>query len=636
MARQILTSALMGVVCLLGAARVGSAQSQMTGHVRDESGAVLPGVTVEAASPVLIEKARSAITDAQGRYSILDLRPGAYRVTFSLVGFTTVVRDAIELPANFVSTINIEMKVGTLEETITVSGQTPLVDVTQAARTQVITRDVLDTLPTSRNVQSIGILVPGVRMGNPDIGGSQQMEQTRPRVHGIAAAHTTNYVDGMNVNSQEVSQAQAYINDALNAEITVVTAAQPAEIQSGGMRTNSIPKDGGNVVSGAVFLGGSDGNWQSGNVDDYLRSQNITRSNGVVHIQNFTGSLGGPVKRDRLWFFISAAHLSTDELVANTPAFVTAPDGEIIRSVLDQYVRHALGRLTYQIDERNKLASFFQRTWKRKGKDFGFGTDPRAATHRDPYRSHMGIGNIKYTGTWSSRLLLEAGYSTNYAHQIMNNQPGDSHERLLPSGEWNPVWFANARKTDTALNINRDCAYSFGCTAWISNGSDRRVEDTRKVVAASASYMTGSHNFKAGFQNSFGPVHVFNDRQGDLVLNYQNGRPSSVTVFTTPGNTFDSVKLDLGYFVQDSWTLGRLTLNMGLRVDNFNSVIDPTSVPAGRFVPARYFPERRNVPNWIGDIAPRFSAAYDLFGDGRTAIKAAISKSLHAPDRQLR
>lgn len=464
MARQILTSALMGVVCLLGAARVGSAQSQMTGHVRDESGAVLPGVTVEAASPVLIEKARSAITDAQGRYSILDLRPGAYRVTFSLVGFTTVVRDAIELPANFVSTINIEMKVGTLEETITVSGQTPLVDVTQAARTQVITRDVLDTLPTSRNVQSIGILVPGVRMGNPDIGGSQQMEQTRPRVHGIAAAHTTNYVDGMNVNSQEVSQAQAYINDALNAEITVVTAAQPAEIQSGGMRTNSIPKDGGNVVSGAVFLGGSDGNWQSGNVDDYLRSQNITRSNGVVHIQNFTGSLGGPVKRDRLWFFISAAHLSTDELVANTPAFVTAPDGEIIRSVLDQYVRHALGRLTYQIDERNKLASFFQRTWKRKGKDFGFGTDPRAATHRDPYRSHMGIGNIKYTGTWSSRLLLEAGYSTNYAHQIMNNQPGDSHERLLPSGEWNPVWFANARKTDTALNINRDCAYSFGCT----------------------------------------------------------------------------------------------------------------------------------------------------------------------------
>ena len=177
---------------------------------------------------------------------------------------------------------------------------------------------------------------------------------------------------------------------------------------------------------------------------------------------------------------------------------MTAPDGEIIRSVLDQYVRHALARLTYQIDARNKLASFFQRTWKRKGKDFGFGTDPRAATHRDPHQSHMGIGNVKYTGTWSSRVLIEAGYSTNYAHQIMNNQPGDSHERLLPNGQWNPVWFANARKTDTALNINPECAYAFGCTAWISNGSDRRVEDTRKVVAASVSYVTGSHNFKAG------------------------------------------------------------------------------------------------------------------------------------------
>ena len=193
---SILSRATTVLVCLLVSAGIADAQSQITGQVRDESGAVLPGVTVEAASPVLIERVRNAVTDAQGRYSILDLRPGTYRVTFALVGFTTVVRDAIELPANFVSTINLDMKVGTLEETITVSGQAPLVDVTQAARTQVITRDVLDTLPTSRNVQSIGVLVPGVRMGNPDIGGSQQMEQTRPRVHGIAAAHTTNYVDG--------------------------------------------------------------------------------------------------------------------------------------------------------------------------------------------------------------------------------------------------------------------------------------------------------------------------------------------------------------------------------------------------------------------------------------------------------
>src|SRR3984893_2582333 len=217
MQRKLSVGAL-ALVCVLALPVLAKAQSQITGQVKDESGGVLPGVTVEAASPALIEKSRSAVTDSNGRYTIVDLRQGTYKITFTLTGFSIVVRDGVELPANFVSTINADMKVGALEETITVSGQTPLVDVTQASRTQVVTRDIMDALPTTRNIQSIGNLVPGVRMGNPDIGGTQQTEQTRPRVHGIAANNTVNYIDGMNVNSQEVSQAQAYGNDQRHAE----------------------------------------------------------------------------------------------------------------------------------------------------------------------------------------------------------------------------------------------------------------------------------------------------------------------------------------------------------------------------------------------------------------------------------
>ncbi len=160
----------------------------------------------------------------------------------------------------------------------------------------------------------------------------------------------------------------------------------------------------------------------------------------------------------------------------------------------------------------------------------------------------------------------------------------------------------------------------------MSNGADHRVEDTRRVATASMSYVTGSHNIKVGFQDSFGPVHVFDDRQADLVENYTNGRPSTVTVYTTPGNTFDHVNFDLGYYMQDIWTIKRLTVSPGVRVDNFNSTIQATAVPAGRFVPARYFPERKNVPNWIGYVNPRLSAAYDVFGTGRTAVKAAVSR----------
>ena len=626
MQRNVLSIVLGVVMCMVLLPSMAAAQSQFTGQVRDESGGVLPGVTVEAASPALIEKSKTVVTDSNGRYTIVDLRQGTYRITFSLTGFSTVVREGVELPANLALSINADMKVGALEETITVSGQTPLVDVTQAARTQVITRDLIDTLPTTRNIQSIGQLVPGVRMGNPDVGGTQQTEQTRPRLHGIAANNTVNYIDGMNVNSQEVSQAQAYLNDALNAEVSVVTAAQPAEIQSGGFRTNTIPKDGGNIASGAIFIGGSDGNWQSSNVSDYLHSQNIQSANSILHIQNFTGSLGGPVKKDRLWFFLAARHVSTDTLVANTPEYIITPKNEFLRTVQDTYVRDGLARLTWQINQSHKLASFFQRIWKRKGGDFTFGTDPRASTFRDPRTGHYALGNIKYTNARTSRMLIEGGYSTNYAHSTQSNRPERALPRYLANGEINPAWFANGRRTDSALNINPECAYSFGCTVWMSNGLDHRVEDTRMVLVGAVSYVTGSHNFKIGFADSFGPVHVFDERQADLVENFVNGRANSVAVASTPGNTFDTVKFDFGYYVQDSWTIKRLTLSPGLRVDNFNSYIEDTAVPAGRFVPARFFPARQNVPNWIGYMAPRLSAAYDVFGDGRTAVKAAVSK----------
>ncbi len=618
---------ILALACVLALPSVVMAQSSIAGQVKDESGGVLPGVTVEAASPVLIEKAKSVVTDDQGRYQIIDLRQGTYKVTFSLPGFSSVVRDGIELPANFTATVNADMKVGALEETITVSGQTPLVDVSQAARTQVITRDIIDSLPTTRNIMSIGNMIPGIRLGTPDIGGSRAMEQTNPRGHGLNNTHTVQQVDGMSVNSQETSNQQSYYNDALTAEVAVTTAAQTAENQSGGMRVNAIPKDGGNIVSGSVFIGGSDGNWQSDNIDDYLKTQNISSGNGIVHIQNFNASLGGPVKKDKIWFFTAVRHISTDETVANTPLFLVAPNGDFIRSMLDQYIRDTLGRMTWQVNQKNKLAAFMQRTWKRKGKDFGFGTDPRAGTQRDPHKGHYAIGNAKYTNTLTNKVLIEAGYSTAYQHWTGLNQPYNDYDRYLADGTTiNPLWFNNGRSTDSALNINKNCAYSFGCTAWISNGQDQRTEDTRRVVVGSVSYVTGTHNFKFGVQDSFGPVHVYTDRQADLVQNYTNGAPATVTVYTTPSNRFTHVNYDLGLYAQDSWTLKRLTLSPGLRLENFSSMIEETAMPAGRFVGSRFFKERKDVPTWNGDLAPRFAAAYDVFGNGRTALKFAWSK----------
>ena len=256
------------------------AQAQIVGAVRDESGGVLPGVTVEAASPAIIEKVRTAVTDDQGRYRIEALRPGIYKLTFSLTGFSTVARDSVDVPSEVVITINADMKVGALEETITVSGETPQVDVQSASRTQVITRDIIDTLPVSRNVMSIGVLSPGVRQGTPDVGGSRMTEQVGLRAHGLGGDDAEQLVEGMSIQSLE-GASQAYFDDMLQSEITIMTSAIPADTSGGGIRMNSVLKDGGNMFSGAAFLGFSSGSWQSDNIGDdcaQLRAASTART----------------------------------------------------------------------------------------------------------------------------------------------------------------------------------------------------------------------------------------------------------------------------------------------------------------------------------------------------------------------
>src|SRR5262249_5090881 len=176
------------------------AQSALTGVVKDTSGAVLPGVTVEAASPALIEKTRSTVTDESGGFKIVDLRPGTYSLTFTLEGFSSVKREGLELPSNFTMTVNIDLKVGALEETLTVTGSSPIVDVQSTTKAQVLSRETLDAIPTGRTIQAMGQLVTGISLSSPDVGGSRAMQQTYMSAHGAGASQTTVQVDGLMVN----------------------------------------------------------------------------------------------------------------------------------------------------------------------------------------------------------------------------------------------------------------------------------------------------------------------------------------------------------------------------------------------------------------------------------------------------
>jgi len=287
-----------GMLALSGTA---FAQSAITGVVRDSSGAAMPGVTIEAASDVLIEKVKATTSDSSGNYRIADLRPGAYSVTFTLTGFKTFRRDGLQLPSEFTATLNAELGVGALEETITVTGASPVVDVTSAAKTSVLDREAIDLIPTGRTIQGMAQLVVGVNLSLPDTGGARAMQQTYMSTHSMSTSNTTVLVDGMMVNGLQGDGAiQSYFNDAMNAEVSYQTSGIGADTSSGGVRLNMIPREGGNRWSGDFKAASRPGSWQSSNLTDRHKANGLTAGNAIDRIIDDTVSLGGPIKKDKL------------------------------------------------------------------------------------------------------------------------------------------------------------------------------------------------------------------------------------------------------------------------------------------------------------------------------------------------
>ena len=611
---------LVATACLAFLPAAADAQSAFSGVVKDPSGAVLPGVTIEVSSPVLIERTRSVITDGAGRYTIVDLRPGTYKMTFGLVGFTTVVRDAVELPGNTTIPINVELKVGAVEESVTVSGESPLVDVQNAQRTHVLERSVLDALPTTRNMQTVGAPIPGVKLSRPDVGGSQGMEQAYMRTHGADDRHTSMQVDGMSVNSSMGDgNIQAYNDDALAQQVVFQTSALPAEVASGGVRVNMIPKDGGNTFKGGGFFGGTAHGWQSDNNDAALRARGFLYRNFVQHVQDFNVNMGGPIVRDKLWFFSTARHVSVDEGVANTFYKVDYEKYKVgDPAIQEQFVRDALLRLTTQLTPKNKLSAYMERIWKRKDPELAPNVDPVTASDiRDWRHALYYVGQVKYTSTLTNRLLYEAGYSTNIERLSQSYQPAIE---AIANRPFTPEWFTQVTHNNTTTT---------NITGAAPGGSTGTYPD-RKVFSTALSYVTGSHALKTGAQWSFGVDGNSQLRTGDIVQNYILNAagvetPNSVTVYNTPTRYYEYVNADLGIYAQDVWTMKRLTLSPGLRFDHFNAKIEGGCRAAGRFVGAFCQPDMPDMPNW-NNVSPRFSAVFDLFGDAKTALKASVSK----------
>ncbi len=306
---------------VLGALLLGSsaayAQSSIIGTVKDNTGGVLPGVVVEISSPVLIEKTKSAVTDAQGQFRVVDLRPGSYTILFTLPGFASVKHENFELPSDFIATLNAELKVGSVAETITVTGASPVVDVQTASRPQVLNRTELDALPSGRTIQAVGLLVVGVNLSAPDTGGTTALQQTYMSVHGATSGNVTVLVDGVNMTGMQGS-VQAYWNEAMNQEVAYQTSAMSAEVAGGGVRVNMIPRDGGNQFNGTAFFNFSNSSLQGSNLSDELKAAGLTSTDKIDRIWDSNFSQGGRIVRDKLWFFGSVRSFGIWAPVAET------------------------------------------------------------------------------------------------------------------------------------------------------------------------------------------------------------------------------------------------------------------------------------------------------------------------------
>ena len=305
---------------LLPALASAQSGSSIAGVVKDSSGAVLPGVTVEAASPALIEKVRTVVTDGDGQYKIVGLVPGAYSVTFTLTGFNTVKREGIELTSSFTATVNADLRVGSLQETITVTGETPTVDIQNVVQQRVMTRDVISAIPAgTKSVASIGVLIPGVTTQTQDVGGTA-FSATAIAIHGSRFNEQQLLYDGVFYNHGAGSGGNFNTivpNDATVQEVSLEVGGTSAESPNGGLRTNIIPRDGGNTFKGFFFGSFTNNKLQADNLNDSLRALGLVSVPKVTRIYDIDPAFGGPLRKDKLWFYGSIRKQNSQQTVAD-------------------------------------------------------------------------------------------------------------------------------------------------------------------------------------------------------------------------------------------------------------------------------------------------------------------------------
>ena len=611
-------------LCALGALLVVSAlasaqtlPTSIAGTVRDSSGAVMPGVTVEAASDVLLEKSRTVVTDEHGEYKIVDLRSGTYTVTFTLSGFSTVKREQLELQTAFTAKVDAEMRVGALEETLTVTGLTPVVDVQNTSQTKVVSSEMLYALPLTKEMGglakvTVGVMIPPTAQ---DVGGNIDPMNAYPVIHGGHSGDNRALLDGMQFNGDGQGRG-FYFNPSAAQEASVQLGGQTAEFENGGFQASMVPKEGGNRFSGIFSANYAGKDMVSNNLTQEIIDRGLKLVNRTNRTYDANAAFGGPLIQDRFWFFTSHRVFGYQNILAgnfynstqNTPFYT--PDTS--RPALHQEDNISDGvRFTYQLSKKDKVNA----SWDFQHTQICLGCSPLVApeaTYKTKYADPNYLLQGKWTRVQSNKVLFEVADST-----LIFNWP-------------------NTRKPEaTGVSIlNNDNGFRYNAPLASSLGQRVASESNQR---GSMSYVTGSHAFKVGFTTQEAWHHAWYDDLGPaagigaglVAYTFRNGRPLSLTEYAEPVEFYERLKVNLGLYAQDQWTLKRFTFNLGLRYDYFNAYVPEQHLNSGPFVPQRDYPTVECVPCWK-DINPRVAVAYDVFGNGRTAVKVNLGRFVAA------
>ena len=635
-----LTLIVLGLAALLPAAASAQDAASIAGSVADSTGGVLPGVTVVASSPALIEGSRTVVTDGAGAYRIVALRPGTYSVTFTLPGFSSVLREGIELQGSFAATVDAELSVGSVEETVTVTGETPIVDLQQVRQQEVFDSDVLDAIPTGRTVQNVAVLVPAVVSNEPSgVGGTDLLNLAQLSVHGGERDDFRIQSDGFILGNAYQSYNGFVPNLGATAETTVNTAGAGSDWWGSGVVLNVIPKDGGNDYSGEIFVTGATSDFQSDNLTQRVQDAGLSSANSLKDTYDINPSFGGPIARDKLWFYASGRFTQSRMFAGGTYFNKNAgdPDNFFYEPDFDRQAFHgnwsnsASTRFTYQATQRDKIGISYDYQRACKCGQTGIGTGGWGAANLvtpegsyDATYPDTWSGTATWTAPLSNRVLLEVGFmARNEKNGASGPRPpqGDPSLGLIPVID-SGTNFAYHGRLPTVSTI-----YSF-------------FSSVIPQARASLSYVTGSHSLKFGFTHLYAKTnrydtdnnfntryYVFTGLGANFGLPLPANYPLPVGLVQSaapyPENTRQS---ESGLYAQDVWTIGQLTLNLGVRFDRYR-----TTHPSMEYGPGPLTPDRNFTTPDIDhfnqkDITPRVSAVYDLFGTGRTALKVSLNK----------